>query len=67
MIVKIQKPIIGSDVLIYNENRRVWYETPLTPELETLFPDGELKVYHRAYINKNSKLVIKKRVPDQDW
>jgi hypothetical protein len=67
MIVKIQRPIIGTDVLIYNESRRVQYVTPATEELLSLFPDDELKVYHQAFLTKRGKIVIKKRVPDQDW
>ena len=66
MIVKIQKPIAGNSrhpCLIYNEDRSV----ELFADLEHMFEEHELKIYHEAYINADKMLVIGKRVEDQEW
>jgi hypothetical protein len=65
IIVKVQKPIVGTDVLIYDRLRKIYYMTPMTPGLEVLLGDS-LKVYARAK-KSAAGLVIGNKVADQDW
>lgn len=70
MIVKIQKPLATNEILpqalIYNKNRNVTLFLPFE-QVQKLFREGELKVYHNAHINDAGELVIEERVRDQDW
>lgn len=70
MIVKIQRPLASTDpnpqALVYNRGRGFQRFMPMTPEIEALFTNGELKVYHVAK-QKGAKLLIGERVPAQDF
>ena len=70
MIVKIQRPLVTSGAepmaLVYNRGRKFTAHMPFTSEIEALFADGALKVYHEAK-EKHGKLLIGKRVEDQEF
>lgn len=70
MIVKIQRPLMTNGdepmALVYNRGRKFTAQMPFTAEIEELFADGSLKVYHEAR-ERNGKLMIGERVKDQDF
>lgn len=70
MIVKIQRPLASSEssekALVYNRDRSLLANMPMTPDIEALFADGSLKVYHRAHLH-GSELRIGKRVKEPNW
>ena len=73
MIFKIQKPLYstkGEPYLIYNQDRTIQtlsLEIGMLPELDNLFKKGEAKIYAKGYIGKKGRLVLNKRVEEQDW
>lgn len=70
MIVKIQRPIMSSEpepmALVYNRDRSLYANMPMTPVIEALFADGSLKVYHRAHL-QGTELQIGRRVKEPSW
>lgn len=70
MIVKIQRPLISTEAqpkaLVYNRGRSFEAQMPFTPDIEQLFSDGSLKVYHHAK-TRGRKLLIGERVEEQDF
>lgn len=68
VVVKVQRELTGSrNVLVYNEDRSVMYETALPrDELNKLFGKGEFKVYVVAEI-QGTVLHLGQRVPEQEW
>ena len=71
MIVKIQRPLalINEPVpkaMVYDKHRKFQAVIPFTPEIEALFKDGELKVYHEVKPTRRS-LTIGDRVEEQDF
>ena len=70
MIVKIQRPLASSGpmpmALVYNSDRSFTAEMPMTSDIEALFKNGELKVYHHA-VEKRGKLLIGVRAAEQDF
>ena len=73
MIFKIQRPLYstkGEPYLIYNQDRTIQtlsLEIGMLPELDNLFKKGEAKIYVKGYIDKKGRLVLNKRVEEQDW
>jgi len=68
MIVKLQIqmfPDPGSRVLIYNEDRSVYYEQEATEELRAILFDRP-KRYLYAHL-EGTLLHLDKDAPDQDW
>jgi hypothetical protein len=51
---------------VYNRGRSFEARMPFTPDIEALFSDGSLKVYHHAK-SKGRKLLIGDRVEDQEF
>ncbi len=70
MIVKIQRPLVSSEpdpmALVYNRDRSLEAHMPMTPDIEALFADGSLKVYHRASL-RGTELHIGRRVKEPNW
>ncbi len=70
MIVKIQRPMMTNGdapmAMVYNRGRKFTALMPFTAEIEALFEDGSLKVYHKAK-EKCGKLLIGARVEDQEF
>jgi len=68
-IFKIQRPLFTNAgvpmVLIYNKDRSISHEFPFT-SVESLFNDGELKVYVEADSDVRGLEVIRK-VEAQNW
>ena len=70
MIVKIQKPIFTTGVpciLIYDKKRTFHYQEPYDEKKHGPLFHGRLKVYVRAYLDKNNMLVIGKEVRGRSW
>lgn len=73
MIFKIQRPLYstkGEPYLIYNQDRTIQtlsLEIGMLPELDNLFKKGEAKIYAKGYIDKKGRLVLNKRVEEQEW
>lgn len=65
MIVKVQKPLHGNDVLIYNRSRSVQILVSYTIEWKKWF-DGYLKRYAKAHL-EGTELVIDKIAEDRNW
>lgn len=65
MIVKVQKPLLGNDVLIYNRSRSVQILVPYTREWKKWFA-GHLKRYAKAHL-EGTELVIDKIAEDRNW
>lgn len=67
-IFKVQKPVGGAPhpALIYNEDRSILGEVPMTPELTTLMK-GSYKIYVKGYIDDDGMLFIDEKVNNQIW
>lgn len=74
MILKIQKPLFASDgqgyYLAYNKTRSVMINDVLVgdfPKLDNLFSDDEVKIYVEGYLDKKDRLIVKRKVENQEW
>ena len=74
MILKIQKPLFTSDdvqlYLIYNKSRSLVIddiEVGQSAGLDEMFEDDEAKIYVEGYIDKKDRLIVKRKVEQQDW
>lgn len=74
MILKIQKPLISTDedsyYLAYNKNRTVMFNDIAVGEfsgLDNMFQDDEFKIYIEGYLDKKDRLVVKRKVENQEW
>lgn len=74
MIFKIQKPLFSSTqeslYLIYNKDRTIMsndLEVGQIPEIDNLFSKNESKIYVSGYIDKKGRMIINKKVNEQDW
>ena len=68
-ILKLQKQYmaeLGSNVLVYPENRKWITEIPLTKELNKLFGKNQ-KIYMWGYIDNLDKLNLTEKVQKEDW
>ena len=72
MIFKIQKPLYstkGQPYLIYNKDRSIEtmnLEIGMLPELDDLFKNGETKIYTKGDIDRKGRLILNKRVENQE-
>lgn len=69
MIVKIQRSLFppgAATMLIYNEDRTVFYQDQLSEEVKKLL-SGNLKGYFHAHVGKDGLLRIGQRAPAQSW
>lgn len=71
MIFKIQRSIMTNApqqmCLIYNCDRTLTGEIPLSDNIARLFRDGEHKIYVDGSVNRNGHLTIKSRVKPRTW
>lgn len=71
MIFKIQRSIVTNApqqmCLIYNYDRTLSGEIPLSDNIARLFRDGEYKIYVDGSVNRNGHLTIKSRVKPRTW
>jgi len=70
-VLKVQWPIIGHSVLIYNEDRSVYATVHCSlfednDEVEAYLKE-ELKTYIMGYIDENNKLHIESFLAEQDY
>ena len=73
MIFKIQKPLATNGqayYLIYNKNRTIVNQSLSVgekPDFDKLFKDDEYKVYAKGYVDKKGRLILSRRVAEQNW
>lgn len=74
MILKIQKPysIIEKTetYLIYNKNRSLMLqdiEVGQVEKLDSMFNKNEYIIYVEGYIDKKDRLIIKRKLEEQEW
>jgi len=65
-IFKVQKPLLGNEVLIYNKDESILFQTPYTKYWDNFFGD-EYKKYIDASINEKMNLQIHKETERCDW
>ena len=65
-VFKIQMPIVGNTILVYNKHQEYFSQLPITKDLKK-FMNGELKKYVYGYVNKDKELVIEREAPEQEW
>lgn len=65
MIVKVQRALNNDIVLIYNEDRSVLWEGPITHELKC-FIGTNLKIFAYAHMDKG-EIVLDRRCEWQEW
>lgn len=69
MIIKIQRSLFPPNaptMLIYSEDRTVFYQDRLSKEISTLLGEN-LKGYFHAQVDKAGLLRIGNRAPVQPW
>ena len=69
MIVKVQRSLCPPDVscLIYNKDRDIMGEFPVTDEIRQVMGDEMKGYFHGKFIKKTGKVELIDRAPDQDW
>ena len=73
MIFKIQKPIATNGqayYLIYNKNRTIVnqsLEVGENKDFDKLFKNDEYKIYAKGYMDKKGRLILSRRVAEQNW
>lgn len=66
-IVKVQMPIMGHNLcLIYSEAKDVMEHMPISKDLKKAM-GKEKKKYFKAYIRKDTMLVLDEEVEEQDF
>lgn len=69
MIVKIQKSLFssagGGMMLIYNEQRSLMMQRPLTARISRLLGDASKGYFHATV--RGGSLYVLGRAPDQNW
>lgn len=71
-IFKLQRPIVTNEpqpmALLYNEDKSIYAQIEMTPEIEKLFVDGELKIYFLGtYDSKTRMINIREDAGVQVW
>ena len=74
MILKIEKPLCTSDdvplYLIYNKCNTIVIndvQVGQSIDLDNMFNQNETKIFIEGYIDKKDRLVIKRKVEQQNW
>ena len=74
MILKIQKPLFTTEktrkYLIYNKNRNLILqdiEVGQVEKLDSMFNKNEYSIYVEGYIDKKDRLIIKRKLEEQEW
>lgn len=70
MIFKVQKPLAGETYLIYNKDRTI-VNTSLKvgedKDFDKLFDDLDYKIFVKGYVDKKGRLILSRRVEEQEW
>lgn len=70
MIFKVQKPIVGKTYLIYNKDRTIVNSSLKVgedKEFDKLFDDLDYKIFVKGYVDKKGRLILSRRVEEQNW
>lgn len=73
MIFKIQKPLVTNGqayYLIYNKNRTIVNQSLKVGEnkdFDKLFENHESKIYAKGYMDKKGRLILSRKVTEQNW
>ena len=70
-IFKVQIPLVSSHecppALIYNEDRSILDEVPITSKLRALFPEDVFKIYVHGTIDDAGVVDLNEVVGEQEW
>lgn len=66
VVVKIQMPIVGEEVLVYNKDRSLQELVPITDKIRDAM-DGELKKYFLAELHDGPPWLTLQEIEAQDW
>lgn len=70
MIFKVQKPVVGETYLIYNKDRTIVnnsLEVGDDKDFNKLFDDLDNKIFVKGYVDKKGRLILNRRVEEQNW
>ena len=70
MIFKVQKPVVGETYLIYNKDRTIINSSLKVgedKEFDKLFDDLDYKIFVKGYVDKKGRLILSRRVEEQEW
>ena len=70
MIFKVQKPLVGETYLIYNKDRTIVNSSLKVgedKEFDKLFDDLDYKIFVKGYVDKKGRLILSRRVEEQEW
>lgn len=73
MIFKVQKPLFGTKgqpYLIYNKDRTIINNSLQVgddKEFDKLFDDLDYKIFVKGYVDKKGRLILNRRVEEQNW
>ncbi len=70
MIFKVQKPLVGETYLIYNKDRTIVNSSLQIgddKDFDKLFDDLDYKIFVKGYIDKKGRLILSRRVEEQNW
>ena len=70
LIFKVQKPVVGETYLIYNKDRTIvnnFLKVGDDKEFDKLFGDLVYKIFVKGYVDKKGRLVLSRRVEEQNW
>lgn len=71
MIFKVQKPLNdNSNYLIYNRERTIVNSSLKVGEdkdFDKLFDDLDYKIFVKGYVDKKGRLILNRRVEEQNW
>lgn len=70
LIFKVQKPVIGETYLIYNKDRTIVNSSLQIGDdkaFDKLFDDLDYKIFVKGYVDKKGRLILNRRVEEQNW
>ena len=70
LIFKVQKPVVGETYLIYNKDRTIVnnsLEVGDDKDFDKLFDDLDNKIFVKGYVDKKGRLILNRRVEEQNW
>ena len=71
MIFKVQKPLNEkSNYLIYNKDRTIvntFLKVGEDKDFDKLFDDLDYKIFVKGYVDKKGRLILNRRVEEQNW
>ena len=71
MIFKVQKPLNEkSNYLIYNKDRTIvntFLKVGEDKDFDKLFDELDYKIFVKGYVDKKGRLILNRRVEEQNW